>query len=66
MTGAYVSHAAVELQSVSQLRRGATDGTEREKESEPDSTKPWTQRKRKKKTALREEELRSRGGEIES
>lgn len=47
MTGAYVSHAAVELQSVSQLRRGATDETERKKEREPDSMKPWTQSKRK-------------------
>lgn len=32
MTGAHVSHAAVELQSASQLRKGAADGTESEKE----------------------------------
>lgn len=37
MIGAYVSHAAVELQSASQLRKGATDGNgERERESEAD------------------------------
>lgn len=60
MTGAYVSHAAVELQSASQLRKGVME--QRERKRRQTDIKPWTQRE---KTALREEELRSRGGEME-
>lgn len=39
MTGACVSHAAVELESASQLRKGAMDGTERE--GERDEVLSW-------------------------
>lgn len=48
--------------TISQPAEEGSDGTEREKEKAETDIKPWTQRE---KTALREEELRSRGGEIE-
>lgn len=66
MTGANVSHAAVELQSASQLRKGAEDGKgkrDREKKSEADRYKvlsKWTWGK--KEVVLCEG---SRRGEIE-